>query len=108
MTKFERRNYQIAVIISIVFHAILFFTYFNINPKPGTLDTFPVGMVELAPGSGGINAHPVGVTDIPGDQNRNTSKTEVNTHKPQPHKPAQPSSDQIPAKNLKIKKESKG
>lgn len=104
MTGIERHNYQTAVVVSIIFHAILFLVYFpEINkPKPVTLETYPVGMVELAQGSGGMNARSAGVTGISGDKNKNTNKTEVNPHKSQTNKPTQ-SSMEIPDKNLKTK-----
>jgi TonB family protein len=111
MTGMERRNYRVAVIVSIIFHAILFFTYFPeiIHPKPVALETYPVGMVELARGSGGFDVHPVGITGIPDNENGNTNRTKetkANPHKPQPNKPDQPSSD-IPVKNLKNKEETR-
>jgi TonB family protein len=106
MTGIERRNYRIAVIVSIVFHAILFFAYFPeiINTKPVVLETYPVGMVELAQGSGGMDIHPVKVIGIPGAKNGNVNKAEANPRQPQPDKPDPPSSA-IPVNHLKNNKE---
>jgi protein TonB len=74
MTKTERRNYQIAVLGSILIHGMIMLICvpeFLFHPGV-TLKTYPVGMVELLPGSGlpgtkppGEINHPVGQTFQP-------------------------------------------
>lgn len=54
MIETDRRNYRIAILVSLIFHGSLILVCLPafFSPKPVPVDTLPVGMVEIAPGSG--------------------------------------------------------
>lgn len=58
MIKSERRDYQFAIFGSLVFHLLLFVIYFpnGLLRQEMNLKTYPVGMVSLPKGSGGLDA----------------------------------------------------
>ncbi|MCL6588889.1 MAG: energy transducer TonB [Firmicutes bacterium] len=66
MIKNEWRDYQIAVIGSVVFHLTLFLIYFpnGLLRQEMNLKTYPVGMVSLSKGPGGL------ITDTPISENQ--------------------------------------
>jgi TonB family protein len=49
----ERKNYMIALLLSLAFHLLLLLLFMAgyLAPKPAKIETFPVGMVEIAAGS---------------------------------------------------------
>ncbi|HEX3046112.1 MAG TPA: TonB family protein [Bacillota bacterium] len=58
MIKNERRDYQIAILGSLVFHVLLFLIYFpnGLKQPEMNLKTYPVGMVTLSSGSSGLES----------------------------------------------------
>jgi TonB family protein len=109
MTSIERRNYQIAVIVSIAFHGILIFIFFlkSMEPKPITLETYPVGMVELAQNTGSLRTQPAVITGISSDNRKNPNKGETKPSQPKKSQPEKPSSE-IPLQNKKMQEGTHG
>lgn len=103
MTSIERRNYRIAVIVSVAFHGILFLILFlkSMEPKPITLETYPVGMVELAQSTGGFRTQPAVITGISSDNRKNPDKRETKPSQPKKSQPVKPASE-IPLPNQKM------
>lgn len=72
MTSIERHNYQIAVIVSLVFHGMLLLAFFLLEPKPVALDSYPVGMVEVGRDPDNLPPRPDAITGVSQDSPKNT------------------------------------
>jgi TonB family protein len=86
MNDTEHRNYIIAVIVSLIFHFSLLAIYLGSTPaskNPG-LETFPVGLVEIASSSSSAGLRAEGMVSQPNNQSIIT--VAHNQRNRQPHK----------------------